>query len=105
MALSSTAGEQTDPQPSVLSTAGRGKGTTGVSEEGRHAPLPGDNYRILTLAIGHKKTQQKSQTPRVTKNKTTRLDPTWAFLLGEKKFRRHDLEKDKKQVICHKVKE
>ena len=105
MALSSTTGEHTDPQPSVLSTAGRSKGTTGVSEEGRHAPLPGGNYRTLTLAIGHKKTQQKSQTPRVTKNKTTWLDPTVAFLLGEKNIRRCDLEKDKKQVICHKVKE
>lgn len=46
-------GEHTDPQPSVLSTAGRSKGTTGVSEEGRHAPLPGGNYRTLTLATGH----------------------------------------------------
>ena len=96
MALSSTTGQRTDPQPSVLSTVGRSKGTTGVSEEGRHAPLPGDNYRMLTLAIGHKKQDRKARSQELLKIR----QPGWI-----KKFRRCDLEKDKKQAICHKVKE
>ena len=96
MALSSTTGQRTDPQPFVLSTVGRSKGTTGVSEEGRHAPLPGDNYRMLTLAIGHKKQDRKARSQELLKIR----QPGWI-----KKFRRCDLEKDKKQVICHKVKE
>ena len=84
MALSSTTGEHTDPQPSVLSTAGRSKGTTGVSEEGRHAPLPGDNYRTLTLAIGHKKHDRKARPQELLKLRQPSSIKLWLFYWGKK---------------------
>ena len=84
-ALSWAAGKQADPQPSVLSTSSRTKGSTGVSKGGKPWSFTWQPFRVLTLAMGGKRQRQKSQTLRMTEKKTTRLIQLWFFYLPKKK--------------------